>query len=274
MGTLTLLTDFGLSDGYVGMMKGVIAGVNPQLAVIDLTHQIPPQNIALARFALMTAYPYFPDGTVHLAVVDPGVGSNRRAIAISVGSNPTQPRGFLVGPDNGLFSGVLSQNSFIAAVKLSNQQYWRTSNPSSTFHGRDIFAPVAAHLASGVPLEALGEAIEPETLVQLDIPSIQVEALNENTYRIRGCFQAADHFGNLITNIPGDQVLGKEWIVEIGNLAISGRKTYSDSSPGNLLALIGSHGWVEIAVNSGNAKAVLKLDLGEEVQVVVKGKER
>ncbi len=152
---VTLLTDFGLSDVYVGVMKGVITQINPRLRVVDLTHQIPPQNITAARFSLMNAYPYFPKGTVHVAVVDPGVGSHRRAIAIQLDS------GFLVGPDNGLFSGVLSQTKVIAVVELTNPEYWQTSAPSQTFHGRDIFAPVGAHLASGVPLKQLGETIDP-----------------------------------------------------------------------------------------------------------------
>ncbi|MCY7320267.1 MAG: SAM-dependent chlorinase/fluorinase, partial [Phormidesmis sp. CAN_BIN36] len=130
---LTLLSDFGLSDVYVAVMKGAIAQINSALTVIDLTHQVLPQDIATARFHLMNAYPYFPAGTVHVAVVDPGVGSLRRAIAIQLES------GFLVAPDNGLVSGVLSQNSAIAAVELTNPFYWRTASPSTTFHGRGGF---------------------------------------------------------------------------------------------------------------------------------------
>src|SRR4028119_646018 len=160
---ITLLSDFGLSDVYVAVMKGVIAQINPGLTVVDLTHQIPPQNIAAARFSLMNAYSYFPPGTVHIAVVDPGVGSNRRSVAVEFDS------GFLVAPDNGLLSGVLSQSAVKTAVELTNPKYWRTGTPSTTFHGRDIFAPVGAHLASGVPLEELGKVIDPKTLVQLPI---------------------------------------------------------------------------------------------------------
>ena len=152
---ITLLTDFGLSDVYVGVMKGTIAQINPQLKVIDITHQIPSQNIAAARFCLMTAFAYFPPGTVHVAVVDPGVGSKRRPVAIKCANC------FLVGPDNGLFSGVLSRESARSSVELTNSQYWRTPQPSSTFHGRDIFAAAGAHLANGVALEDLGEAIDP-----------------------------------------------------------------------------------------------------------------
>jgi Uncharacterized conserved protein len=272
-GFLVLLTDFGLSDGYVGVMKGVIAQINPAATVIDLTHQIPPQNIVLARFALMTAYPYFPSGTVHVAVVDPGVGGSRRAIALAVGTDPAHPSAYLVGPDNGLFSGVLSQQPLIAAVELTNSQYWRTPEPSFTFHGRDIFAPVGAYLARGIPLEALGQAIAPETLVQLAIPAIRIEKLDGRTSRIIGCIQATDHFGNVVTNIPEAQVGGKKWMVAVSNLTIPGKQTYSDSASGDWVALVGSHGWVEIAINGGNAQAELKVDWGQEVEVRVEDRE-
>jgi hypothetical protein len=255
---ITLLTDFGLSDVYVGVMKGVIAQINPALTVVDLTHQIPPQNIAAARFNLMNAYPYFPAGTVHIAVVDPGVGSHRRAIALQLDV------GFLVGPDNGLFSGVLNQNRVIKAVELTNPNYWRTPIPSTTFHGRDIFVTAGAHLANGVPLEQLGEVIDPKTLVQLTIPE---RTLTVNG--VAGCIQYIDHFGNLITNIPAIDVQGKTWSVAVGDQVILSSQTYSDLPLGEVVALIGSHGWVEIAVNGGSARSQLQLDWGDRVQVVL-----
>ncbi|MBK1987839.1 SAM-dependent chlorinase/fluorinase [Sphaerospermopsis aphanizomenoides BCCUSP55] len=246
---LTLLSDFGDHDVYVGVMKGVIAQINPNLLLIDLTHQIPPQNIPAARFCLMNSYAYFPMGTVHLAVVDPGVGSQRRAIALKLA------QGYLVGPDNGIFSGIISQNPVIAAVELTNTNYWRTPQPSSTFHGRDIFAPVAAHLASGVNLQELGREINPETLVKLNIG----ECYLTNT-GVAGCIQYIDHFGNLVSNIPGSYVQGKTWGVEVQGLTIPGCATYSDVKAGEALALIGSHGWVEIAVNGGNAQIQLQIN--------------
>jgi len=255
---VTLLSDFGLKDVYVGVMKGVITQINPMLRVIDLTHQIPPQNIGAAWFSLMNAYPYFPEGTVHVAVVDPGVGSHRRAIAIQLDS------GFLVGPDNGLFSGVLSQTQVIAVVELTNREYWHTLTPSQTFHGRDIFAPVGAHLASGVPLDELGESIAPTTLAQLTLPAIKTTAAS-----IAGCIQYIDHFGNLITNIPAAEVEGKTWSVVVGEETIIGSLTYSDRQLGELVALVGSHGWVEIAVNGGSAQSRLKLDWGAIVEVIL-----
>lgn len=266
---LTLLSDFGVSDVYVGVMKGVIGQINPDLLTIDLTHQIPPQNIAIARFHLLNAYPYFPFGSVHVAVVDPGVGSQRRAIAVQTTD------AYLVGPDNGLLSGVLNQYPAIAAVELTNPQYWRTPNLTSpTFHGRDIFAAVGAYLASGIPLDHVGQAIALETLVQLPIPTIQqkVDTTNQ-TLMIQGCIQAIDHFGNLISNIPASMVLGKNWSLIVEQQSVVGSQTYSDVEPGALLSLIGSHGWVEIAVNGGNAQSRLNLNLADSITVVVRSRE-
>ncbi len=254
---LTLLSDFGDRDVYVGVMKGAIAQINPKLTVIDLTHQIPPQSIAAARFCLMNACPYFPMGTVHIAVVDPGVGSRRRAIAVEFA------QGFLVGPDNGIFSGVLSQNPAIAAVELTNRNYWRTPQPSSTFHGRDIFAPVGANLASGVPIHELGREIDPATLVQLNIGEYR-----ETATGLEGCIQYIDHFGNLVSNIPGSYVQGKIWCVQVRGLTIPGCVTYSDVEVGEAIALVGSHGWVEIAINNGNANSQLQINLQDGLEVI------
>lgn len=254
---VTLLTDFGLKDVYVGVMKGVIAQINPALTVVDITHQISPQNLAAASFNLLNAYPYFPDGTVHIAVVDPGVGSQRRAIAIQLEG------GFVVGPDNGILSGVLSQNSVIKVVELTNWKYWLTPTPSSTFHGRDIFAPVGAHLASGVDLAALGEVIAPSTLVKLAIPELRKTPIG-----IRGCIQYVDRFGNLVTNIPAIEVEGKVWSLALGGRYLPASKTYSDRAVGEVVVLIGSHGWVEIAVNGGSAESLLQLDWGSQVEIL------
>ncbi|MCF2146701.1 S-adenosyl-l-methionine hydroxide adenosyltransferase family protein [Desmonostoc muscorum LEGE 12446] len=261
---VTLLSDFGDRDVYVGVMKGVIAQINSQIMVVDLTHQIPPQDTAAARFCLMNAYPYFPVGTVHVAVVDPGVGSKRRAIAVEFA------QGFLVGPDNGIFSGVLSQSPAMsttgyayAAVELTNLNYWRTPEPSKTFHGRDIFAPVAANLASGVPLEQLGQKIDPASLVKLDIGECK-----QTTTGVVGCIQYIDGFGNLVSNIPGSFVQGKSWYVQVERLNVPGCETYSNVKVGEAIALVGSHGWVEIAVNSGNAHSQLQLNLQDALQIL------
>lgn len=298
---ITLLTDFGISDIYVGLMKGVITQICPESQIIDLTHQIPPQNIAAGRFCLMSAFPYFPDSTVHLGVVDPGVGTQRRGVALRF------PGGYFVGPDNGLCSGIVEtivrQKGYeaITAIELTNPEYWRLPNPSRTFHGRDIFAPAAAHIATGAPLEQLGHPIDPTTLINLNWPEHRFTESG-----LEGCVQYVDQFGNLITNIPGEYVEHRTWFVAISELTeeetekkekkkkkkekkeksshgsngeidgiatvsriIPSGQTYSDVQPGHLVALIGSHGWVEIAANQDSAQAQLLLDWGERVQILL-----
>lgn len=259
---LTLLSDFGWNDVYVGVMKGVIAQINPTLTVIDLTHDIAPQNITAAQFNLLSAYPFFPKGTVHVAVVDPGVGGSRRAIAVELED------GFLVGPDNGLFTGLLSQKLINQVVELNNTQYWRVPEPSDTFHGRDIFAAAAAHLASGVSLKELGAEVDPATLIKLPIPAC---AATEKGFA--GSIQHIDRFGNVITNIPGDYVRGRSWAAIVGKRTIPGCRTYNEVSPGNPLALIGSHGWIELAISGGDAHFQLRLNWEDTVQVVLEDKE-
>ena len=253
---ITLLTDFGDRDAYVGIMKGAIANIDPRLKTIDLTHQIPPQNLLAARFVLLNAYPYFPPRTVHVAVVDPGVGSQRRGIAIELNN------GYLICPDNGLCSGVLELDKAIAAVELTNPEYWLGINPSYTFHGRDIFAPVGAHLASSVPLGNLGEAIALESIVRLDLPNLDMDRDS-----ITGCIQYIDRFGNLITNIHNSVLKDKSWQIIVKDQAIDSGKTYSDVDLQQAITLIGSHGWVEIAVNGGSAAAQLQLSYKDTVRV-------
>lgn len=266
--SIALLTDFGLKDVYVGVMKGAIAQINPQLSVIDITHNIPPQDMIAARFCLMDAYPYFPLETVFIAVVDPGVGTKRRPIAIEFS------QGFLVGPDNGLFSGILSQEKTIKVVELTNSQYWRTPDPSFTFHGRDIFATVGAHLASGVSLEQLGDAIEPESLITLPIPTYE-----KTEKGFKGCIQYVDYFGNLITNIPGNFLPKKRGNVIINisekvkdtsreiSILLPIGQTYNDTKNGDLIMLKGSHGYLEIALNGGNAQKKLGLKIGTSIDI-------
>jgi len=253
---ITLLSDFGSEDVYVGVMKGVIARIAADLRVIDLSHHIPAQNVANGSFQLANAYRHFPVGTVHIAVVDPGVGSHRRAVAVQIAE------GFLVGPDNGLLTGVLQQSPAIAAVELNNPCYWYTPNPSSTFHGRDIFASVGAHLATGVELRELGAAIPVSDFVQLPLPN-----WTQTDTTLTGVVQAIDRFGNLITNIPGDCLPEQHWSAELGSVKIKSGQTYSDSCPGELVSLVGSHGWIEIAVNGGSAQERLQLDCGAPVYV-------
>ncbi|MGK7927105.1 MAG: S-adenosyl-l-methionine hydroxide adenosyltransferase family protein [Spirulina sp.] len=260
-GIVALLSDFGLQDVYVGVMKAAIAQINPQLTVIDLTHQIPPQNIAAGRFCLLNAYAYLPSRTVCVAVVDPGVGSDRRGIAVQIEDR------YFVAPDNGLLSGILQQGKAIAAVRLDNPNYWRTASPSSTFHGRDIFAPVGAHLANGIPLEAIGTAIDPQSLTRLALPPLQF-----SNAEILGCVQYIDRFGNLISNIPASSVAGKSWGIKWQGGEIPAGYTYSDRPFGELISLIGSHGWVEIAVNGGSARDRLGWDYGDSISLSTNSK--
>jgi len=253
---VTLLSDFGLQDVYVGVMKGAIARVDPTIRTIDLTHQIPPQDLAAARFCLLNAYPYFPDRTVHVAVVDPGVGSQRRGVAIATAQC------YLVGPDNGIFSGILAQTPATVAVELTNSEYWLVPSASNTFHGRDIFAPVGAAIATGVPLKQLGEAIAPESLAQLPLSPPQITEMG-----IVGSIQYCDRFGNLISNIPASAIADRTWFFLAGNLAIPSSLTYSDRPLGDIVTLIGSHCWVEIAVNGGSAASVLGLKPQDSIKI-------
>lgn len=274
---ITMLSDFGSKDSYVAVMKGAIAQIAPGIPTCDLTHEVPPQNILAARFNLLMAYPYFPKGTVHLAVVDPGVGSDRRAIALQ------SPSGFFVGPDNGLFSGVGDREPLLAAVSLTNPDYWRVPTPSVTFHGRDIFAPIAAHLANGVPIATLGDHIEPSSLVKPNLPPFATSHPKKDNAKLAhyaGCFQYIDGFGNLITNIPARVVADGSWQLIIcashqsaesqERRKFAGVKTYGDVPMGEMAALVGSHGWVELACNGDSAAIALKdiATLGTEIKII------
>ncbi len=258
---ITLLTDFGLRDPYVGIMKGVIAGIAPAARMIDLTHEIPPQDIRAAGFSLLTAFPYFPSGTVHLAVVDPGVGTPRRAVAVEL------EEAILVGPDNGIFTALLQARAVKRAVSLTRRKYWLTRNPGFTFHGRDILAPVAAHLASGGALSHVGTPIDPSTLVRLGL-----FPWTRTAGGVSGCIQYVDTFGNLVTNIPGRLVEGKAWQLEAAGRKIPGSRTYAEVAPGDLLALVGSHGFIEIAVNRGDAQTLLSLGIDDPVEMFFPGR--
>jgi S-adenosylmethionine hydrolase len=254
---IALITDFGIEDIYVGVMKGVISQINPQATIIDITHHIPPQNLYNANYSLVSAISYFPSDTIYVVVVDPGVGSKRKAIALHSPNNP-----YFIGPDNGLFTGILNQFPNIEARELTNQAYCRHGIVSKTFHGRDIFSPVAAHLASGVMFEHLGDLISLESLIRLPLPPYQVTPEG-----IIGIVQHIDHFGNIITTIPSDLVREKSWLVVMGEIQIPSQTNYSEVKEGELLSLISSDGWVEIAVNRGNAAERLQLKLGDSILI-------
>ncbi len=261
-GTLTLLTDFGLKDHFIGVMKGVIAEISPHTRLIDISHQIRPQNVSQAARMLQEAAPYFPHGTVHVAVVDPGVGTSRRALAARVGPF------FYVVPDNGLLWPILEKASRdgeeIQLVHLNDPKYW-LPDPSASFHGRDIFSPAGAHLANGLPLDILGTQIDDP--IQLDLA--EPEAIPGGW---RGEVVMVDVFGNLNTNIPSsaipDQRRGIR--VEIGEAAIQGlTRTFGDAEPGDLIATIDSTGALAVSVVNGNAASRLGADIGTPVTVIL-----
>ena len=265
---ITLLTDFGNADAYVGVMKGVILGIDPSATVVDLTHDVPPQDILQGAFLLGTAWQAFPAGTIHVAVVDPGVGTDRRALLVQGGGHT------FLAPDNGLLSFVLPRDEGkgdpfqpytgqvpkgYTAHSLTNQRYWR--HPvSTTFHGRDIFAPVAAHLSTGVPADELGEGVT--TLVRLAVTEPRW-----NREELAGLVMHIDRFGNVVTSIPealtnGGQVL----TIELGGQSIQGLVATYGAGVG-LVALIGSNGYLEIAVRDGRAAQLLGVKVGDEVRV-------
>ncbi len=257
---ITLLSDFGDQDGYVGVLKGVILGLNPEAVLVDLSHQVPPRDILAGAFILQGAVPYFPPGTVHLAVVDPGVGTDRRPLAL-------YSRGhFFVGPDNGLFHLALGGDRHFQAVRLDNPAYF-LPQVSATFHGRDLFAPVAAHLSRGVPLADLGPPLADP--LPLALPALQVA-----TDVLTGQIIHLDRFGNLISNIPGDTLFswaaGRPLAIRVaGGHRVQLVRTYGDAASGELVALVGSHGYVEIACAQGSAADRLPGGLGLQVAVSV-----
>jgi S-adenosylmethionine hydrolase len=254
MSIITLTTDFGLKDGNVGVMKGVIWGIAPRARVVDISHLIAPQNVSEAALILLRSAPHFPPGTVHLVVVDPGVGTARRPMAAQVGPY------YYVGPDNGTLTLLLERAGQIgwpvSCVQLERRQYWRPEI-SQVFHGRDIFAPVAAHLANGVALAGLGTPFDDPVL--LDLPSPQRSAQGW-----RGEVIHVDHFGNISTNLRVEH-LGQpaSLRVRLGEVEIEGLvQTFGERPPGSLVALFGSTGNLIVSVVNGNAAERLGVQPG------------
>lgn len=254
MTIVTLTTDFGLADGYVGAMKGVLLNIAPGAHLVDVSHDIAPQDVRQAAYVLRRAAPYFPRGTVHLAVVDPGVGSARRPLLVQT------PDACFVGPDNGLFTFALDQPG-ATAYELNRREFWRPV-VSRTFHGRDIFAPVAAHLANGrLPADLGPPVADPARLPELI--AIQVKPGH-----LRGHVIHIDRFGNLITSIPAAWVAAGEWVCDIAGRRIVGiQQTYAAAQPGALVALVSSGDTVEVAVRDGSAAALLGVQTGETVDL-------
>lgn len=261
------MTDFGLGDGDVGVMKGVIAGITPQAHIIDITHDIAPQNIPSAAWILAAAYHYFPAGTVFVCVIDPGVGSSRGAIAVHAGS------WFFVGPDNGLFSYVLQEQPVHAACLLTNPAYHLTY-VSSTFHGRDIFSPVGAYLAQGIPISEIGTPLDAATLQRI---TIAPPARNGKEFDAR--IIHVDNFGNLITNIPLPLVQDLfdaatvQAIFPGGRVVDSRRRFFAEGQDDGQPFIYGdSSGYVGIAVRNGNAARLLGVRSGAAITFVIANK--
>ena len=255
MRVITLTTDFGSQDWFVGTMKGVILGVNPKATLVDITHEIPPGDIRAGAFALMSSYRFFPKGTVHVAVVDPGVGSERKAIAVQT-ANYT-----FVGPDNGVLSFALANEKITDVRQLENNKYFL--NPvSHTFHGRDIFAPIAAHLSGGVAVSNLGP--KQKHIIQLPWPRPEI-----SRNRISGEVIYVDRFGNAITNILNTCLAGmKEAEVFIaGKRACRVKPFYQSVPAGKAVAVPGSSGFLEIAVNGGSAAQSLGIKIGNTLTI-------
>ena len=254
---ITLLTDFGWQDEFVGVMKGVIWGIAPEVQIADITHGIQPQNILQGALILGRAYRYFPAGSIHVVVVDPGVGTQRRGIAVRVGDQT------FVGPDNGLFTIPLASGEPWLAVSLDNPAC-HLPVVSRTFHGRDVFAPVAAHLANGMPLEALGETVAQPVKIPIPRPK-----------RTGNIWQAqvllVDSFGNLITNLTGDD-LADERVIEVtcqGQMVRGLTETFGTSQPGQLIAMLDSSNSLSLCVVNGSAAQRLGAGAGAKVEVWV-----
>lgn len=253
---ITLLTDFGTVDGYVGAMKGVLLSRAPDAHIVDLTHEIPPQDVITGAWALKEAAPWFPKGTIHLSVVDPGVGTSRQALMLK-----SKDGQLFVGPDNGLLSLAVGE---AVAGWLLDRPSWFCQPVSNTFHGRDIFASVAGHLAAGVAPDLLGSPVG--RWVRLDLP-----VPRRDQGQIIGQIARVDRFGNLITNVDQPMIGDLTgWDVSIGGIMVGPiRATFGDVQPGQWVAYLGSGGMLEIAVREGRAVDLLQPAGGRRAEVVL-----
>jgi len=264
MALIALLTDFGTRDEYVGVMKGVIAGVDPDIRVVDISHSIEPQNVVHGAYILAAAVPFFPEGTVFAAVVDPGVGSRRRILAVDHRS-----RRFVV-PDNGLIERVIGDGSDAAVVVVENRDYF-LDPVSRTFHGRDIFAPVAAHLTTGLRLTELGPPLDSDAIMTGRIPRCRLAAPD----CIEGEVVAADRFGNLMTTVDAASIerlsrrsAGRQMVVLLADKPVGPIvATYDQVAKYAPLAVIGSRGLLEISVNCGSARQMFSSQQTQAVRV-------
>jgi S-adenosylmethionine hydrolase len=260
---ITLLTDFGYKDAYVGSVKGVILKIYPRVKIVDISHQVPKFQILQGAFILMQAAKYFPSGTIHMAVVDPGVGGNRKPIVIET------EHYIFVGPDNGILTLAASNDGIKHVFKIENEKYL-LPHPSKTFAGRDIFAPIAAHIAKGAPPSDVGPEVNKFSIVKMPKPKIRDRIIS-------GKVLFVDSFGNLITNIRDSDIKGKiktgqKILVEIKNstLKLPFLNAYTNVEKGKALVLIGSSNFLEIGVNQGDAsKKFGSISAGTEVTIKI-----
>jgi len=256
---ITLMTDFGLQDPYVGVMKGVILNINPKVQLVDLTHAIPPQDIRSAAFQLAHCFRYFPRGTLHMVIVDPGVGTDRRPLLMSCETH------WFLAPDNGVLSWIEKYEPVLSVFAVTASHYF-LPDPSHTFHGRDIFAPIAGWFTRGVGPEMLGERTEHYQRIEIPTPRIEGN-------RVYGAVLHVDRFGNLVTNLDREGLReargssGSHRIeVQIGGRPLgSFSRTFAEGPDGGPFALIGSYGTIEVVVKGGSAAAVLGVGIGAEV---------
>ena len=264
MAVITLITDFGASDEYVGVMKGVILGIDPLAAIVDLTHQTDLGDATSAAHMIISSYRFFPKGSIHVIVVDPGVGSERLIVAARYDGH------IFIAPDNGIIPFIIKEEAAHSIVCLENEDFF-LKPASHTFHGRDIFAPAAARISSGIPFDRAGSPVPLDALTRLphEKPLIAENALT-------GKIVSTDHFGNIITNINSDTLdkflmknPGKDPLFAVGDQCIKGLHKYYSGVDANIpIALIGSRGFLEMAVNLGSAKDLFMVKKGDEVRVV------
>ena len=272
---ITLTTDFGYDDAYVAAVKGAILSTNPEANIIDISHSIEPQNILQAAFILNAAYHYFPKQTIHMAIVDPSVGSERRGIILKT------PSALFVAPDNGILSYIIDDlftiesrsltehthdlkeivfKTGLEAAAITDPRFWR--HPvSPIFHGRDIFAPVAAGLSLGISLYEFGEKINSLHVLPIPKPSLDPDD------NLVGQILHIDRFGNLITNIKNNDLPGKDIIIEAAGHCIQGLSSYYAQSEG-VMAIVGSSGYLEVSLKDGNACDFLGMVVGDEIKVI------
>jgi S-adenosylmethionine hydrolase len=264
---VTLTSDFGSKDSFVASMKGVILKINQQVQLVDITHEIGPQDVWEGAFSLKNAYSHFPKGTVHLAVVDPGVGSGRRSIIVVTESY------YFVGPDNGIFSLIYQEAERVRVHTITASHYF-LPNPGPTFHGRDIFAPVAAWLSKGTASANFGEVIEDYVKLNVPMPKTSPQGIEGNVVHI-------DRFGNAITNITYKEMQSlipegsesRALSINIGGKEIKGlKKFYAEAAPGEPGAIFNSSGYLEIFLFKQNARTTLSLKRGEPVKLLLQPK--